>query len=90
MIDIENLKKIKNNIETFNKEQQIDILKLLVKNNTNISENLNGTFINLSELDYSIILELQNYIAFVNTQDKNLNNLENKKKILEKQFFETS
>ena len=36
------------------------------------------------------LLELQNYIAFVNTQDKNLNNLENKKKILEKQFFETS
>jgi len=90
MIDIENLKKMKNNIQTFNKQQQIDILKLLVKNNTNISENLNGTFINLSELDYSIILELQNYIDFVNTQDKNLNNVEIKKKILEKQFFETS
>lgn len=90
MVDIENLKKVKNNIENFNKQQQIDILKLLVKNNTNISENLNGTFINLSELDYSIILELQNYIDFVNTQDKNLNNVEIKKKILEKQFFETS
>ena len=90
MIDIENLKKVKNNIENFNKQQQKEKLKLLVKNNTNISENLNGTFINLSELDYSIILELQNYIDFVNTQDKNLNNDEIKKKILEKQFFETS
>ena len=88
MSDIENLKKIKNCIEIFNKQQQTDILKLLIKNNVNISENSNGSFINLTELDNQIINELEKYITFINTQNNNLNNFENQKKILENEFFD--
>ena len=80
MSDIENLKKIKNSIELFNKQQQIDILKLFINNNVNISENSNGSFINLTEIDSTIINELEKYITFINTQNSNLNNFENKKK----------
>lgn len=88
MSDIENLKKIKNSIELFNKQQQIDILKLFINNNVNISENSNGSFINLTEIDSTIINELEKYITFINTQNSNLNNFENKKKILENKFFD--
>ena len=88
MSDIENLKKIKNSIELFNKQQQIDILKLFINNNVNISENSNGSFINLTEIDSTIISELEKYITFINTQNSNLNNFENKKKILENKFFD--
>ena len=88
MSDIENLKKIKNSIELFNKQQQIDILKLFINNNVNISENSNGSFINLTEIDSTIISELEKYITFINTQNSNLNNIENKKKILENKFFD--
>jgi hypothetical protein len=88
MTDIEKLKKIKNNIELFNKQQQIDILKLFIKNNVNISENLNGSFINLTEVDYKTIIELEKYIEFIDTQNNNLNNLEDKKKNLEIEFFD--
>ena len=49
MPDIELLNKIKNTVELFNKQQQLEILKLFINNSVNISENSNGTFINLSD-----------------------------------------
>lgn len=87
MTNIEYLKQLKNIIEEFSKTQQIDILKLLTKHSVNISENSNGSFVNLSDIDNKIILEIQEYINFINAQDTNLNTVENKKKILEKEFF---
>jgi len=88
MSDIEYLKKTKECIETFNKQQQLDILQLLIDNNVNMSENSNGTFINLTELESSIIFKLQEYIDFVNTQNINLSSIEQKKQNIEKKFFD--
>ena len=51
MNTVEYLKKTKNIIEQFNKQQQLDILKLFISNNVKVSENSNGCFINLTELD---------------------------------------
>ena len=87
MTNIEYLKQLKNIIEEFSKSQQLDILKLLTKHQVNISENSNGSFVNLSDIDNKIIIEIQEYIDFINTQDLNLNKVENKKKNLEKEFF---
>ena len=87
MTNIEYLKQLKNIIEEFSKSQQLDILKLLTKHQVNISENSNGSFVNLSDIDNKIIIEIQEYIDFINTQDLNLNKVENKKKNLEKDFF---
>jgi len=87
MTNIEYLKQLKNIIEEFSKSQQVDILKLLTKHQVNISENSNGSFVNLSDIDNKIIVEIQEYIDFINTQDSNLNKVENKKKNLEKEFF---
>ena len=88
MSDIEYLKKTKECIETFNKQQQLDILQLLISNNVNISENSNGTFINLTDLDNSIMIKIQEYIDFVNTQNLNLSKIENEKTSIEKKFFD--
>ena len=82
MTNIEYLKQLKNIIEEFSKTQQVDILKLLTKHQVNISENSNGSFVNLSDIDNKIIVEIQEYIDFINTQDSNLNKVENKKKNL--------
>lgn len=88
MSSIEYLKKIKESIETFNKQQQLDILQMLIDNNINISENSNGTFINLSDIENSIILKLQEYIDFVNTQNIKLSSIETEKQNIEKKFFD--
>ena len=87
MPDIEILKKIKNTIEEFNKQQQLDILKIFINNSINISENSNGTFINLTEIDDNIIEKLQEYIDFIETQNNKLSNLELQKQNIHDNFF---
>jgi hypothetical protein len=55
MSDIETLQKIKDIVEQYNKQQQLDILKIFIEDSVNISENLNGTFINLTDIQDSTI-----------------------------------
>jgi hypothetical protein len=87
MCSIETLKKIKDTIEKFNKQQQLDILKLFTMNNVKVSENSNGCFINLTELEESEVLQIQEYILFVNAQDAKLTNIETTKRNIELEFF---
>ena len=84
---IARLQNIKDLIEIMNKCQQIEILKLLIKSSVSLSENSNGTFINLSDLDDNNIIALENYIAFVNKQDNQLLNMEEEKEHIKNSFF---
>lgn len=84
---ITRLQNIKDLIEIMNKCQQIEILKLLIKSSVSLSENSNGTFINLSDLDEKGLVTLENYIAFVNKQDNQLLNMEEEKEHIKKEFF---
>ena len=88
MADIERLQTIKDTIEQFNKLQQIEVLKLFIKDNTNMSENNNGTFINLTEISDSTLIKLEKYIVFVNTQQNQLLTLEQEKDFIKKEFFD--
>ena len=63
------LNNIKDIIEGFEKEQQIQVLRILKLNNININENKNGVFINLTNLDEDVISELENYIKHLKTQE---------------------
>ena len=49
---------IREQIETMTKFNQIEILRILTKNNVIINENKYGIHINLSELDTDILKEL--------------------------------
>ena len=62
-----NLIKIVTQIEAFNKEKQILILKFFVDNNIKTSSNKCGTFINMSLLSKEKLDELEAYIADLNT-----------------------
>ena len=70
-----------------NKCQQMEILKILIKNSISVSENSNGTFINLSDLSGNIIDELEKYIEFINKQDNQLLNIEAEKINIKNEFF---
>jgi len=87
MTDIECLQKIKDVVEKYNKQQQLDILKILINDSINISENLNGSFINLTEIQDSTIKKIQEYIDFINLQNIKLNTIESTKKDIETNFF---
>ena len=75
---LQNIKKI---IEKYNIEQQEEILGIFQENNDIIiNENKNGFFINLTNLDESIIIKLEKYIEYVLLQEKHLMNIESQKK----------
>lgn len=79
---------LKENIEKMSKFHQSEILSIIIKyNNINITENNNGTFINLSELPNDVIENLKMYVKYVDEQQKNLFNIENEKMRLEKIFI---
>jgi hypothetical protein len=87
----EQLDVLKKKIELLEKNQQIEILRIIHNAQSNIiNENKNGIYINMSSLTDDIIDELQNYLTYINTQEKDLIVNENIMKDFQNTFFETT
>ena len=86
-MNIDKLQNIKEIIENMSVCYQVEILKLLNESAVSISENNNGTFINLSNLDISIINKLEIYIEYVNKQQNQLLHIEEEKVHIKNEFF---
>jgi len=79
---------IKEKLEALSKHHQLEALSLLSKNpSVNMNENNNGVFINLTEQDESVIQQLEEFLNYVDEQQKHLNNIDNKQEELEQTFF---
>lgn len=89
-MDSETLINMKELIESMEIMNQKDILNILKKNNVNISENNNGSFINLSNLSQEVLDQIKEYIKYFNNQEKNLLFIEEEKINIKKEFFYTS
>lgn len=84
----EQLDTIRSQIENMSKFNQIEILRILTKNDSVIvNENKYGIHINLSELPNNILNEIMVYIKYVNTQEMYLNSAEKEKEIYKNTFF---
>ena len=59
---------IKNKIETLDKNYQIEILKIFLKHNIEMTENNNGTFINLTLK--KVLNEIVKYLKYIQLQKK--------------------
>ena len=82
-----NLQLIKTRIESMSIYHQREILKIFHDNNTTLNENNNGTFINLTQLDASVIEQINKYIKYVDEQESELNEVENEKDRIQHKFF---
>jgi hypothetical protein len=79
---------IKERIEIMSKYHQQEILEILKKSlKVILNENNNGVFINLSNVDDDVIYKLEEYINYVNTQEKYIDIIETKKLTIENKFF---
>jgi len=88
MHEINKLQTIKTEIEDLNPTYQIEILKIIIGDDSvNISENNNGIFINLTDLNDDMINKLENFIQYVKAQQVQLANIEIKKDVIKKTFF---
>jgi hypothetical protein len=79
---------IRETIETMNKFNQVEVLRILGKHNDVIlNENKYGVHVNLSELKKDIIDELNVYINYVNTQEIALHKIEKQKEDFKNTYF---
>jgi len=90
-MDTSEINNVKQKIENMNKHHQIEILRILKKDkNVVLNENNNGVFVNISYLDDTTLDSIIKYIAYVDNQTVNIENIENQKTILETTFFKPS
>ena len=81
------LNHIRDSIESMNKSNHIEILKMLKKHNIVMNSNKSGIRINLSELNVDVINELLVYIKHVQTMEQNLNLVEKEKENYKNSYF---
>ena len=86
--NIEQLNVLKENIEHLEKIRQIEILKIIHKNQSSIvNENKNGIYINMSSLSNETLEELKNYMKYIYSQEEDLSINENIMETFLKTFF---
>ena len=79
---------IRNSIEKMNKFNQIEVLRILNKHDdVIINENRNGIHVNLSDLKDCVVDELNQYIKYVQAQERTLNQDEKQKEDIKNIYF---
>ena len=85
---VSELNYIRETVESMNKFNQVEILRLLSKHkDITLNENKYGIHINLSELKRDILDELSVYINYVNTQEISLHKIEKQKEDYKNTYF---
>lgn len=83
-----NREELKERIEKMNKYHQIEILRIFSDSgNTNMNENKNGIFINLTEESVDTLEKVSAYVKYVDEQAEQLDKIESEKSQIEQTFF---
>ena len=82
------IRQIKDIIEKLDTQEHIEILRIFKKyKKVIINENSNGIFINITDLDNNIIVELEEHLEYLKNQKNHINEVEKKKEIFINNFF---
>ena len=87
---MEKLVSMRDQIEKLDKKQHIEIVKIIQKYKINFTENRNGIFLNMKDLTKVCIKDLNNYLSYIDIQQKQLNSAENIKKTYVNNFFKNN
>ena len=82
--------KIKNQIEKLDSIYQKEILKIIIKNEIKYSENRNGIFLNMENLNDLTLNEITQKLEYIKEQEKTLKDVESVKDALNKDYFKNS
>lgn len=81
---------LKDKIEQMQKNYHIEIARILIQeHNSSYDENQNGIFINLSNMTPEMHIKIQQFVEYVELQEKQLAIDENEKHELKDNFFKT-
>jgi len=82
------LETIKKKIESLDKTQQIEVLRIIKKNpNSKLNENKNGIYINLTFLPEDVLQEIRNFMQYTTDQEQVLIPIESQKQEFKNTFF---
>ena len=83
------MRDLKEQIEAMSKYHQTEVLRILRDSSAKdfLSENQNGTFVNMTSLPESCINVLRAYCEYVNEQQQTLNLGEQEKQRIENEYF---
>ena len=86
-MDIDNLKKLRNDIEHLESVHQKEVFEIIKKTNIEYTKNKNGIFINMCLLKNKTLNAIVSYINYVKVQKQHLNKAENDKKMYKEKFY---
>jgi len=87
-VETYDLNVIRESIESMNKFNQVEVLRILSKyKDVILNENKYGVHINLSDLNTNIIKELKSFIEYVIAQEKSLYSIEKQKESFKNTYF---
>ena len=81
------LLELKNKIDKLDPSFHIRILKVLHENSIKFSENRNGIFLNMNNLNEKTINSIEKVLKYIEVQEKNLQAVETIKKELNNDYF---
>ena len=86
-LSMQELTHIRDSIEAMSKFNQIEVLKLLQKDNVVLNENKYGIHINLTDMNTESLRQLQRFMDYVQTQEQCLNTVEKQKETFKNTYF---
>lgn len=78
---------LKKQIEALDENRQSDILGLLIKHEVIVTENNNGSFINLTLVKEECLMDIKKYLSYVSVQETELLKDEIEKEKYKSDFF---
>ena len=88
---IQDLEKMTRIIESFSKEEHVHLLKIIMeKDSASVSENSNGTFVQMDELSQETIEQMNKYIDYVLLKECDIKAIEETKERLKNNINEWS
>ena len=85
----ERLNRLKNKIELMEKSNHIEALHIIYQDKSiKLSENNNGTFINLTDIDETMLDKIEDFIQYIELQKHQIDDIEKKKASIENIYFQ--
>lgn len=78
-LNIQELETLKSSIDTMNRANHVEILKILKENDVKINENKSGVYINMSFLEKEVIEKIKTFVKYIEEQEKSLEIVERQK-----------
>jgi len=89
-MNIERLELIKSRIECMDKKKHVEILRILKTSSlVQLNENKSGIFVNISFLPEEILQQIEEYIKYVEDQEKTLSKVEKIKEMYKTEYIST-